>query len=184
MVMLTTNFSGLWKYLVDENVILVIPEAPYAIPESKNAGFSWNPHTDMQSKTAETSYTMLDEYIIDLTRNLEKKYNIKQTWLLGFSQGAYMGYMLALKNPKLYDGLVACGGGLVTNVFKDKDYKKARKVKVIISHGKQDKVIDYAEAEKAYTVLKEKNLDVTLDSFEGGHSVSYTAFEEFLRRIK
>lgn len=179
-----TNFSGLWRHISGENIIFVVPEAPYPFPESKNAAFSWAPFTPMESKTSEKAYTLVDDYIVQLARQMEKTYKIKQTWLLGFSQGAYFGYMHAIKNPGVFDGLIACGGGLVTDVFKDKEYRKAKKLQIIISHGRQDRIVDYSEAEKAFGVLKGKGLKVTLLDFEGGHSVSPAVFDEFINRIK
>jgi len=100
--------------------------------------------------------------------------------LLGFSQGAYLGYLLSIKNPKVFDGLIACGGSLVTEAFKDKDYKKAKNLKIIISHGLQDKVVPYEESQKAFDLLKAKGLKVTLDSFEGAHSINKELLKTWL----
>jgi predicted esterase len=103
---------------------------------------------------------------------------------MGFSQGAYFGYMLALKNPDEFNGLLACGGGLVTEVFTEKDYKKGKSVKVIISHGKQDNVVPFEEATKAYDILKAKGYDVTLQEFEGAHRVSPDGMKLMLDSLK
>ena len=178
-----TRFSGLWRYLIDKDVIFVVPEAPYAFPENKNAAFSWTPFVDLKSKTAQTSNANLEKYIIELTKHLTKQYNVNQTWLLGFSQGAYTGYIISLTNPRYFNGLLACGGGLITDLLKNKDYKAARKLDIIISHGKQDRVVDYSEAEKAYAVLRSKGLAVSLHDFEGGHTVSPAVFDRFFEKI-
>ena len=95
-----------------------------------------------------------------------------------------MGYLVTIKNPKTFNGLLACGGGLVTDALKGGDYKKAKKLKVIISHGKADTIVDPMEASKAYNVLKEKGFDVKLLEFDGGHSVSPAACRELLDRLQ
>jgi predicted esterase len=178
------NFGYLWTQLKDENVIYVVPEAPYAFPENEKAMFSWTPFVERESKTSLTAFGWVNEYIPGLVKTLEKQYRIKQTWLLGFSQGAYLGYLLTINNPKVFDGLVACGGGLYTDVLNSKDYKKAKNLRVIISHGSQDNVVPYSESETAYNFLQQKGLKVQLDTFEGGHKVSKSALTAFLDIIR
>jgi phospholipase/carboxylesterase len=178
------NFSYIWKYIEDANVIFVVPEAPYPFVEGNDAAFSWGPFAPMESKISQEAYDMVNDYILDLQKYMKSKYKIEQNWLMGFSQGAYFGYMLALKNPKEFDGLLACGGGLVTDVFKESDYKKAKNVTVIISHGKQDTMVPFEEATKAYDILKGKGFNVELQEFEGGHRVSPDGMKLFLDYIR
>ena len=178
------NFGGLWQYFKDKNIIYVVPEAPYAFPESKNSAFSWGPFVPMESKAMETSYGWVQSYVTGLAKKLQKKYNVKETWLLGFSQGAYFGYLLTLKNPDVFDGLVACGGGLKSENINNREFKKAKNLEVIISHGKQDRVVQYSESETAYNTLLQKKIPVTFIPFEGEHRVSKTALDAFLERIK
>ncbi len=178
------SFTNLWKQAESEDVIFVVPEAPYAFTEGNNAGFSWMPFVPLDSEMAETSFNWLNDYINNLAKDIQSKHKIKQTWLMGFSQGAYNGYMLAFKNPKLFSGLVVCGGGLITEVIPEKDFKASKKMKVIISHGRQDKVVAFGEGQKAYDYLKAKGFDVTLQGFEGGHTVSPEAFKLFKDMIK
>jgi len=178
------NFSYLWRHIENEEVIFVVPEAPYPFVSGNDAAFSWSPFVPMESKTGERAYDMLNEYITDLTEYIQSKYKIEQTWLLGFSQGAYNGYMLAFKNPKVFDGLIACGGGIVTEVITDKDLRASNKMKVIISHGNQDKVVAFEEATKAKAILEKAGFqNLRFDEFEGGHTVSPTAFKPFIKWI-
>lgn len=178
------RFANLLRYIDGEDIIFVVPEAPYAFPDNDKAAFSWTPFADFNSKTSQSANAMLEKYVIDLTKHLAKQFKVKQTWLLGFSQGAYAGYVLSIKNPKVFDGLIACGGGLRTELLKNKDYRAARNLDIIISHGRQDKVVDFSEADKSFSLLVSKGMKVTLHAFEGGHSVSPAVFEELLKRIR
>lgn len=174
-------FTRLWRHIENEEVIFVTPEAPYPFVEGEDAAFSWGPFVPMDTKVFDQAFSMLDEYITDLRDYLHGKYKIDQTWLMGFSQGAFNGYILALKNPDAFDGIIACGGGLITDVLTAKDYKKARNLKIIISHGTSDKVVGYEEATKAYETLEKAGIkNLYLDQFEGAHSVSPSAFKKFL----
>ncbi len=178
------NFAPLWRYLEKAEVIFVVPEAPYAFPDSEVPQFSWDPFLPRDSKISNTSYKYTVQYIVDLANHLKKEYRIGQTWLLGFSQGAYLSYVIGLKNPKTFDGFLACGGGLVKDVLRDKDYKAAKKMKILISHGNQDKIVDYQESADAEKFLAAKGLDVQLHTFEGGHSISKEAIPLMLELMK
>lgn len=178
------NFSALWRYLEGEEVIFAVPEAPYPFTEGE-IGFSWGPSVPMESPVAEEAYQLVMQYINGLQDELAHTYNIGPTWLLGFSQGAYTSYILGLKNPGRYAGLVACGGALLPELLTDMDYKASGDLKVIISHGKQDRVIGYEEALAAERILEEKGLQqIRFDSFEGGHSVSPNALRMWLDWIQ
>jgi predicted esterase len=177
------KFSSIWKYFGKSEVIFAAPEAPYPYSDME-LGFSWQPDVPYMGTEMQSAYKQLTDYVLDLKKKLSAEYNIRETWLLGFSQGAYMGYMLALKNPASFSGLVACGGGLVKDVFTDEDYKAAKELKVIISHGKKDNVVPFEEAINAKKMLDDKKLThAYLDEFDGGHSVSPTAITKLLEWI-
>lgn len=173
-------FSRLWRNLENEDVIFVVPEAPYPLTEGQ-IGFSWQPPIDYASPEAQLAYKLLTDYIFALQEQVSNEYNVGQTWILGFSQGAYMGYLLALQNSMRLDGLVACGGGLYPGVVTDSDFAAARNLKIIISHGKQDQVVPYTEAENARKLLQEKEFsNLRWDEFEGGHTISPTVIQTWL----
>jgi phospholipase/carboxylesterase len=177
-------FTNLWKQMESENIIFVVPEAPYPFIEGNNAGFSWMPFVGHEDKLYEKSFVKLNDFIKDLTKNIQSNYKINQTWLFGFSQGAYYSYLLGLKNPKLFTGIVVNGGGLVTDNISAKDFKAAKYLKILISHGKQDKVVPFTEGQQAYDLLKSKGFyHVTLQDFEGGHTISPEAIKTMKHMI-
>ncbi len=179
-----TGFAPLWRYMENEELIFVVPEAPYAFPESEVPQFSWDPFVPRDSEISRTSYDYTAKYIVGLANHLKKEYKIGQTWLLGFSQGAYLSYIIGLKNPKTFAGFLACGGGLVKEMLREKDYKAAKNLKILISHGSQDKIVDYKESVEAAKLLGDKGLNVQMHSFEGGHSVSKEAFPLMFELMK
>lgn len=174
------SFSRLWRWLENEDLIYAVPEAPYPFTEGK-IGFSWRPFADDFSEASLQSSDLVGQYILDLKARLSATYKIRETWLLGFSEGAFMAYLLGLKRPAQYAGIVACGGGLLSEAVSVDEFAAARDLKVIISHGTQDRVIPLSMAASARETLEQyrfKNLRYV--EFEGGHSVSPTAIEAFL----
>jgi predicted esterase len=178
------NFAALWRYLDKEDIIFAVPEAPYAFPDEEKPQYSWDPFIPRESAASKQALDLNTKYIVDLAKRIKQGYNIDQTWLFGFSQGAYLSYIFALKNSRYFDGFVACGGGLITDLISSKDYKSAKKLKVIISHGTQDKVVAYTEGETAYKVLKDKGIDVIMHSFDGPHVVSKEVFPVLFEALK
>ena len=173
------NFSHLWRYLDKDELIYVVPEAPYPFTEG-NIGFSWNPPLDYETPEMAAAVELLEQYILDVREDIALDYKIGSTWLLGFSQGAYMGYLLTIRNPWLYEGLIACGGGLVGDMITDEQFEAAKELKVVISHGKQDQVVPFDEATTAKDILSKYDFkNVYLDEFDGAHRVSPTAFGYF-----
>jgi len=166
------NFAWLWRHIEDSNIIFVVPEAPYPFVEGETAAYSWSPHVERGSEVEMQAYKFTERYILELAQNIATQYKIDQTWLMGFSQGCYIGYMITLKNPERFAGFLACGGGLINEVFSEEELKNANTVKVIISHGKEDKVIRFEEATKAYETLSKYGYDLTLHEFDGAHRVS------------
>lgn len=177
------KFSSLWRYLEQAELIFVVPEAQYPFQEG-NIGFSWQPESEYFSEDSRLAYELMTGYLQDLQDSLAGEYKISQTWIAGFSQGAYMGYMIALNTPNRYTGLVACGGGLVIEALTNVDYKAAQSLCVIISHGNNDKVVPFTEGQKAYQFLREKGFSkLYMDEFSGGHTVSPTAITKMLSLI-
>jgi phospholipase/carboxylesterase len=175
------RFSRLWRYLENEDIIFAVPEAPYPYSESQ-PGFSWEPvGLPFDSEDLNQAYSFVNDYILDLKDWITSSYNIGDTWLLGFSQGAYFGYVLALNDPTSYTGLVACGGGIIQEAMQELNYDAARELKIIISHGTQDKVVPYQQALDARKYLEEHGFkNLVFDSFEGAHSVSPSAIDALL----
>lgn len=178
------KFAGLWRAMENQDIIFVVPEAPYSFPAEAMRGFSWMPFVPRTDVLSYQAFLKNAEYISNLSKQLQKEYNIGQKWLFGFSQGAYTGLILALKYPKDFDGVVACGGGLDSSVINDKDYKKAKKTRIILSHGTSDNVVPYSESENAHKLLSAKGIEVTMHSFEGAHSISRDVFAYLFEELK
>lgn len=176
------RFSEYSRLIENEEIIYVTPQAPYPMEFTmgKTSSFSWT-ISDMDEKPSlNHSGVLAMKYIVELTKTLKSKYNIKACYLSGFSQGAYMTYVTGLKYYKLYDGLICFGGGLVKDWITKSDIKRAKSIPVLIVHGSLDNTVKYSEATEAYDILQKSNYQVTLQSFEGGHTIPA---DEFLKAI-
>lgn len=102
--------------------------------------------------------------------------------LLGFSQGAILGYALALSNPERFKSLVALSGyidpGMLRPDFRSKDHSR---LQIYASHGQLDMVIPPEWAQQASKLLSEMKIDHKYEEYPVGHGVSGENLASFRR---
>ena len=94
--------------------------------------------------------------------------------LIGFSQGAMMGYELALQNSKSVRGLAALSGKILP-ALKEKinlDYDLSD-LSVFIGHGVADDRVYFKEATEAFALLEKTSIKPIFHSYQKmGHSIN------------
>jgi len=118
------------------------------------------------------SYAASSRYVIELVDGLQGRYNVGDVYLLGFSQGAWLAYGVAIRNPAVFKGLISCSGPFRGAELTGEELTAGSGLRVFISQGKRDDDVLYEEAEAAYEALSAFGYDVTFRSFEGGHGIT------------
>ena len=102
--------------------------------------------------------------------------------ILGFSQGAILGYALALTNPEQFNALIALSGyidpGMLRPDFRSKDHSR---LQVYASHGQLDMVIPPEWAQQTSLLLAEMQIVHKYEEFPVGHGVSGENLASFRR---
>jgi phospholipase/carboxylesterase len=100
--------------------------------------------------------------------------------LIGFSQGAILGYAVALSHPEKVQRLVAMSGYLNTEMAVD-DFKdnNLRALKIFASHGTVDQVIPVEWARKSIPVLESLGIEIIYKEYPVGHGVAPQNFFDF-----
>jgi len=105
--------------------------------------------------------------------NTQFHFNGKEIYIGGFSQGGIMSYSVGLTRPDLIKGIAVMSGRLLREVKPQIASPEAlKKLKVFISHGISDNVLNIECAREANAYLKTINIIPTYKEFEGGHTVS------------
>ncbi len=173
----------LWDHFPDRSFMYAALQAPYALLNEGELGFDWAmwPTGDHEliSKATELSEKYIKNAVLDLTR----KHNIDKVYLMGFSQGAVLTYLVGMKYHYLFSGLICLSGpGLLSplnNPFAgpsnqvlltDESIQRARELRVLITHGNDDQAAPYGLGIKSRDILLKHGYDVTFIDFEGGHS--------------
>ena len=165
-----------------EKFLVVTPRAPYTIQKSSYAWYEMhfeNGKPINNKKQAEESR----KTILNFIDQLKKKHDFdeSQVYLCGFSQGGIMAYSVALTKPDKIAGVGVLSGRLLdetkTSIAPEEQLKKLR---VFISHGTQDQVlnIDYARASNAY--LKQLHLAPQYKEYPEGHTISRDMLSDFI----
>ncbi|WP_085940149.1 alpha/beta hydrolase [Azospirillum sp. B4] len=102
--------------------------------------------------------------------------------LAGFSDGATYALSLGPENLDLFHTLIAFSPGAIAPPHTRGDAPGGPPVRVLISHGKADRVLPLEEtARSTVPVLKRHGFPVELQTFDGGHEMSPERVDGALR---
>lgn len=111
--------------------------------------------------------------IIQFIEQVKAKYNSEEVYLCGFSQGAIMSYSVALTRPDLAKGIAAMSGRLLEEIKpKIVANDDLSKLKILLLHGKNDKVLPVQYALIAEAYLKSLGIAPKLNQYESGHEIN------------
>ena len=102
--------------------------------------------------------------------------------LLGFSQGAILGYALALSYPERFRLLIALSGYIDAKMLTpDYESKSLVNLQIYASHGQMDMVIPPDWAKQSAASMQKMQLHFVFEEFPVGHGVSADNFHSFRR---
>ena len=90
--------------------------------------------------------------------------------LIGFSQGAILSHAISYSYPGKIKNIMALSGVIDEKIMKRADSKP--KTNIYISHGTNDKMIDYHISRESLNFYKSKDIDFTFESYDQGHGVN------------
>ncbi|MDP3275543.1 MAG: hypothetical protein Q8Q09_10135 [Deltaproteobacteria bacterium] len=101
----------------------------------------------------------------------------------GFSQGAMLSCDVALHSGLPLAGLVLLSGTLVAESVWRPLLPARKGLAVFQSHGQMDPILPYAAAELLRDMLVEAELNVSFESFRGGHEIPGSVLEALSRFV-
>ncbi|MBN2080771.1 dienelactone hydrolase family protein [bacterium] len=170
------RFHSLYYAFAHPDFIYAAPQAPYALPMGTELGYGWLP--DIQSDDLYEHFSQVtQEYVLTLIDQLKARYNVSEVYLLGFSQGCALSYLVGINNPELVSGLICYGGWLETGWFTDEQFAAARDIPVFIGYGRDDQIMGYDKAAAAMDELTRRGFTVELYGYDEGHSITADALQ-------
>jgi len=127
------------------------------------------------------------EIILQFINYLKSKYSFdeKEVYLVGFSQGAIMSYVVALTNPDKIKGIAAMSGRILEEVrpFVAAN-EKLEHLKIFISHGINDGVLPVHYAREARVFLQQQNLNPSYKEYPTGHTINNEMFHDLMNWLE
>ena len=166
-----------------KNHTIVSFRAPLTVFEGMYAWYEIYFENNVKSFNENTAKNSSNE-IVDEIKLICKQYNcdVNNITLIGFSQGAILGYSIAISNPGLIKNLVALSGYVEEKIIDFKNQKI--NTSIYISHGESDEVIPYLESKQTLEVLDKNGIKYNYNSFNQGHGVNQENLISFLDWLK
>ena len=160
------------------NVEWFFPEAPYPVEGNRNE-LSWSYEIEPGIWERTEPKILLDNF---LSSHVLSKYDSKNTFFVGFSQGGLICYEYVLHAPHPWGGIFPIAGFMTNpaDVDKVRFHPNQKKTPILIGHGIEDNVIKLESSQSAYSHLKRKGAQVELITYAGNHKIGI----KFLRRMK
>jgi predicted esterase len=171
------RFITLWEKFADRELIYASPQAPYPFLVGNGIGYSWANWIPGHRWMSERATLMTENYIAHVVKNLQHKYKVSDTYLMGFSQGCAFTYQAGIKNHELFKGLICFGGWLDVDWIGEAAIEAAKDLRIFIVHGTEDRMVEFAAGEESRDHLEGLGYDVTFYEFDGAHTVPEEALQ-------
>ncbi|MDD4991939.1 MAG: hypothetical protein PHR83_06890 [Paludibacter sp.] len=167
------DLFSLAQHLPD-NFLIISARGPLSIGPNSFAWFQVSFSTGVpviDYTQAENSRNTIIQFIESLKTQF--RFNEKEIYVSGFSQGGIMSYSVGLTRPDLIKGVAVMSGRLLREVRPQiATPEELKNLQVYISHGLSDTVLSIEYAREANAFLKTLNISPTYKEFEGGHTVT------------
>jgi phospholipase/carboxylesterase len=157
-----------------DNFLIISARGPLSIGPNSFAWFQVSFSTGapvIDYAQAENSRNTIIRFIESLKTQF--RFNEKEIYVGGFSQGGIMSYSVGLTRPDLIKGIAVMSGRLLKEVKPQiASPDELNNLQVFISHGTSDNVLTIEYAREANAYLKTLSITPTYKEFEGGHSIT------------
>ncbi|NWJ52987.1 MAG: esterase [Bacteroidetes bacterium] len=159
---------------IPDHFLIISARAPHTIGQGSYAWFQVN----FSSQKRIINYEQAEEsrkLIIQFIGQLKERYSFdeKQVYLIGFSQGGIMSYSVGLTRPDLVKGIAVMSGRLLEEVKPLITINEnLTALKIFISHGINDNVLNIQYARDSFSYLKTMNNNLVYKEYIEGHTIN------------
>lgn len=169
-----------------DKYLIISARAPISLG---NNNFAWY-QVDFSSGKPVFSFKQEEESratLIKFISQIKEKYsaNGNEIYLCGFSQGAIMSYSIGLTRPDLVKGIAIMSGRLLEEIkpfIAGKD--KLQSLKVFISHGTNDNVLQVNYARQSNTYFKSLGINPIYKEYHEGHGINSEMMRDLINWLK
>ena len=176
------SFNSIPNILDIPDTMWFTPEAPYMVDGDPNKK-TWTYEKSPGEWEVKEPRAMLMDF---MKREVLSKFKSRDTYIMGFSQGAAVCYAMVLSFDLGFGGIFPIGGFLRAYPRqKDNDIiinvsSSQKDTPILIGHGKDDDVVSADASRLAYKLLKKQCNNVELHIYNGRHKIGM----EYLKKVK
>ncbi|CAF1140642.1 unnamed protein product [Rotaria sordida] len=175
------GYKDLFTQIQPSNTRIVLPNAPKRLVTIENRQYQLRSWYDNDNTAIEAGLQVIESVKQLIDEELKLVDDASHIIIGGFSQGACLSLLAGLTYTKQQlGGIICCSGQLVLeNKIPEFLSEYAKKIPILVLHGKDDNRIPWDNAKSGFEVLKKNgindNMDVVLEDGVG-HSISERGF--------
>ena len=175
------SFKSIPKLINIPNCSWFLPEAPYMVENNPHKK-TWAYQNSCGEWEVEEPKKLLKSFIKE---KVLTKFDSRDVFILGFSQGAAVCYELILNFENLFGGIFPIAGFMrdypgQTDKIELVSIPKQLDTPILIGHGKDDEVVSVEASKKAFDLLNQYCNNVELYIYNGKHKIGI----EYLKKVK
>ena len=168
------DLQGLAPFVADGRFLVICPQGPYEVEIGAINGYGWyqmvhgvTPDPEKVDAAVEQLLGFIDEAITRYPIDPHKLV------LVGFSQGGYMAYNLAMRWPERFAALVGIGTAFPDRLTSQiTNHEALQKLPTMVQHGRADQALEIARARKSVETLRGLKVPVIFREYDCGHEVA------------
>ena len=170
------SFKSIPALLKLSNVRWYFPEAPYDFEDNKNQK-TWAIKKSGEVWSADESKRLL----IDFFENIVfKKFEPKDVYIMGFSQGAAVCYEFILSLNYSFGGIFPIAGFMVNPDSTANINSIYKNIPILIGHGRDDDVVPLEASKNSFDFLSKTCKNIELFIYNGKHKIGL----EYLKKVR
>jgi len=156
-----------------DDFIVAALETPYVMGGlNGREARCWSPW-ESGKDNIRTGYLLSADSVGKALDALAKAYRIdpKRTYLLGFSEGAFLTAHCMMLHAGRIAGAIIIGGGLDRELLREEDFPKLQGKRILIAHGVKDMVVPFGNGKEISKILQAHGIENEFFPFDGGHTM-------------
>ena len=160
------GFTFLPPYLNMDDMNYILLDAPY----DYYGGFSWYDLPPHQLEGIEYSCNILTEVLDTL---FEEEFNVHESFLFGFSQGALLTFEFGARYEKVLAGYIAVSGYIYNaDTLLQEMNQDVKASNWLCTHGTYDEVLPFSTSKEQVEVLQNGGFDIEFKSYKKDHTIA------------
>jgi phospholipase/carboxylesterase len=171
----TGDQDSMWVFSdrLPEEGILIAPRGFY---QTEFGGYTWHETINYEWPNVENFQPAAEELFLLFNKISGLGGDMSNISVLGFSQGAALGYILGLMRPETIKS-IACLSGFLPGNFESYIFNEPFAGKrIFITHGTRDKFVPVEKARESVSLLQKAGATVTYCEDDVGHKLSAHCF--------